>query len=1437
MSNGMTGQNATTYACPRCGAVADVVLGCRTCGGPPEPEGPEVARLRAEIDGLAAEAEAVWQRHHALVGRLGAARARLDALLRTIRNRHRAPAGSPPAGPGSSVDPVSSVGPVSPGAMSPAGAVSPGPVSPAGAVSPGAASPAGPVSPGAAPPVGPSAWTAPSPVVSSSPAGPGRSGGMGVPVPRGPVAGGPGFGGPGFGGLPPGGGPGGGWPARHDGGPAPEASPRTVQTVLFVLGGLLLGSAAIVFTAVAWANFGAGGRAAILTAFTGLTLAVGPIARRRGLAGTAETFAALGLLLVLLDGCAARLLDVTALDAVPLATYIGGVTAVTALVAAGYAVATGLIGPRFVALLVAQPVLALLMVEQEPGVAGWAAVFTIVAGFDAFAATVGPRGPGAPGTLRGFRVTAWLLFAPNAATAGLLTLLAFAFAERSDGAGPALAAATLLGAVLVFAGIRSANAPVAAMLAAVAVAGWTGGVFRVVALVWPGGETVGIAVVTLVVTLGVVLSALASRTVASAVAEGAIPAGGSLAPDGAAGPDSASSPSAGTVPGAVTPGSGSVTAGGAIPPAGAPVAPSGAIPPSGAVPPGSGSVAPGGAIPPAGAPVASGGPAPASSGGVSGSAGAGSVAAVWRGAVAGALTVAGCVALVLAGAALTAGTRTAALGLPAWRDGADPTRVYDRQLPVALVLVAAAFAAGLWWAMPRGRSAVGGVGVGAAVLVALAVPASFPVVWWAPSFVDGLVAVPLALAAARMTGRRAVALCGAGAGGLVAHAVLVGLGRPGGTAGVLGAVVVLGVLVGVLARFAAVRAVAVAGVVVTVPGLAAALGELIAAPARIVDTPVALVCAVVASVGVAGGLAVARVRREPWAVPGGFASAAAGAGVTVAAVAVPGAPFGVVAAVELLCAVVLALLLGRRVPGRTVGLGVAAGPAAVALVVAVAPTAGALLFGPYRWAGEVWTGAVVGVGLAPGRSGHGDVSGPFGVGPAAVSLALLTVVVGLVAWAFADGRIAAARTVRPGALLSEPFTPQTGQTAPTGPTGPTAPTGPTVPTGPDGQRGGPLWTVLRAVLPLLTLTALATCAALGTPWPAVPIVSLTGGLATVLLAALAPVTRPARFAVAGLGGAGGVLAWGSVAAGLAGSLATRPMTLTALAAIVVVGGVCGAVGRALPARVTGWLVASASGTALGLASGRAADLPLHLVAYFVLAAAAVSLAGSVLVSVWRGRGPERRVLETAAHAAAVVAFLLAVGRIGHAAGVCALWGIAVGVRALCGTGDARRSRVVAATLVELLAYWLLLAARDVTLVEAYTVPAAAVAVFAGWTVARRRPGLSSWAAYGAALLAGFAPSVASGLSGEGDPVRRLALGVAGVAVVLVGARWRLRAPFVVGGGVLVLVAFHEMILVWDLVPRWAPLAVGGLALVAVATTYERRRRDLDRLRGAVARMR
>ncbi|WP_344620971.1 hypothetical protein, partial [Dactylosporangium salmoneum] len=163
-------------------------------------------------------------------------------------------------------------------------------------------------------------------------------------------------------------------------GQRPEAAPRTVQNVLFILGGLLLGSAAIVFAAVAWASFGVLGRAAILAVVTLLALAVPPVALARRLRATAETFAALGVLLVLLDGYAAWYVDLAGLAGVTIpATYAGLTFAVTAAVAGGYALATRLRAPRLAAVVAVQPVLPLLALHRGFGATGWTLVFVGIA--------------------------------------------------------------------------------------------------------------------------------------------------------------------------------------------------------------------------------------------------------------------------------------------------------------------------------------------------------------------------------------------------------------------------------------------------------------------------------------------------------------------------------------------------------------------------------------------------------------------------------------------------------------------------------------------------------------------------------------------------------------------------------------------------------------------------------------------------------------------------------------------------------------------------------------------------------------------------------------------------------------------------------------------------------------------------------------------------
>jgi hypothetical protein len=210
----------------------------------------------------------------------------------------------------------------------------------------------------------------------------------------------------------------------------------------------------------------------------------------------------------------------------------------------------------------------------------------------------------------------------------------------------------------------------------------------------------------------------------------------------------------------------------------------------------------------------------------------------------------------------------------------------------------------------------------------------------------------------------------------------------------------------------------------------------------------------------------------------------------------------------------------------------------------------------------------------------------------------------------------------------------------------------------------------------------------------------------------------------------------------------------------------------------------------------------------------------------------------AAHAGAFVALLLTAGSIRHAAAVCTFWGLALGMRALRPgeTAGVRRGHVLAAAVAELGGWWLLIAAEKVATVEAYTVPAAAVALLAGWLARRSREGLSSWAAYGPALAAALLPTLATVLAAEGQPLRRLLLGLGALAVLLVGAYTRLRAPVVAGGAVLTVVALHEVVLVWDLLPRWIPLAAAGLLLVGLAMTLERRRRDVARVRAALTRM-
>ncbi|MEU6859158.1 hypothetical protein AB0B28_09850 [Glycomyces sp. NPDC046736] len=167
-------------------------------------------------------------------------------------------------------------------------------------------------------------------------------------------------------------------------------------------------------------------------------------------------------------------------------------------------------------------------------------------------------------------------------------------------------------------------------------------------------------------------------------------------------------------------------------------------------------------------------------------------------------------------------------------------------------------------------------------------------------------------------------------------------------------------------------------------------------------------------------------------------------------------------------------------------------------------------------------------------------------------------------------------------------------------------------------------------------------------------------------------------------------------------------------------------------------------------------------------------------------------------------------------------------------------RVVYATTscaAAIVAQLLFTAYSGATVVELYTAPPAALLLGLGLWLLKRSPRTGSWAALAPALAAGFGPTLALALGPDGEPWRRITLGAVALAVVLLAANRRWQAPMVIGTIVLAALAVNEIALVWSLVPKWAPLAIGGAILIAAGATLEQRRRDLARMTRSVKAMR
>ncbi|HEY9369839.1 SCO7613 C-terminal domain-containing membrane protein [Streptomyces sp.] len=317
------------------------------------------------------------------------------------------------------------------------------------------------------------------------------------------------------------------------------------------------------------------------------------------------------------------------------------------------------------------------------------------------------------------------------------------------------------------------------------------------------------------------------------------------------------------------------------------------------------------------------------------------------------------------------------------------------------------------------------------------------------------------------------------------------------------------------------------------------------------------------------------------------------------------------------------------------------------------------------------------------------------------------------------------------------------------------------------------------------------------------------------------------------------MAWSASAAGLASAvgavltgLDTRAGTFTALAVLLALFAGVAAFGERSVRAVAACLAVASAG-ALVLAGARAAELPDHRTALWLLVVPTAT--------VGLGARLRRHALavpfELSGAAVGLLAIGLASGRPATLAMVLGLCGVLATATALRPEG--RRAAGWTAAVLFVVATWVRLYASDVTTPEAYTLPVTLPALAVGVLRRRKDPEASSWTAYGPGLAATLVPSLFAAWT-DPDWVRPLLLGLGALAVTLLGARYRLQALLVLGGSVLALDALHELapyvVQVVGALPRWLPPALAGLLLLGVGATYEQRLRDARRLREKLGRM-
>lgn len=261
-----------------------------------------------------------------------------------------------------------------------------------------------------------------------------------------------------------------------------------------------------------------------------------------------------------------------------------------------------------------------------------------------------------------------------------------------------------------------------------------------------------------------------------------------------------------------------------------------------------------------------------------------------------------------------------------------------------------------------------------------------------------------------------------------------------------------------------------------------------------------------------------------------------------------------------------------------------------------------------------------------------------------------------------------------------------------------------------------------------------------------------------------------------------------------------------------------AVGEQSELTVEFWpVVAVAAGVVLAVAWARTGSSPAT-VAEAMLAASVVSASIPTVIAVVSSSDPLWR--------AAVLFPLLAMAHI---------VGAAVRVRPVAGPIFAWSTLGVL-----VLGGIVVLVSGEVDPFDVVTAPIGVALLGAGAFRMRHSPALGSWPALGPGLAVLLVPPIIADFV---DPElwRVVAVGVVSAVVVVIGAAWRLQAPLLFGGAVLLVHAVSQLwpwiTWLYEAVWWWLWLGIAGVIFVALAATYERQLRLARRVVHSIAELR